>query len=527
MKLTKTKKRQATTNHMGGKAYTLTPEMALYTLVVTSVLQDAYYEKATTRLANLRALVAQVSPIFVAKLAVYAREQMYLRSTPIVLVCELAKIHRGDSLVSSTIERIVQRPDDMTELLAYYQLMNERKQSKKLHKLSKQIQKGLARAFNKFDGYQLAKYNRKGLVSLRDALFLVHPKAKDEAQQALFDQLVKGNLPVPYTWETELSSVGQAAFDDPLEKQQAKAEKWETLVMSGRLGYMALLRNLRNILLQGTEVAILATTEKLVHKGLIRRSKQLPFRFLSAYAELAKLSLEQTTTVVSSQDVEDYRQVLMAAIERALEISIENIPDLEGKTLVLSDNSGSMFGDFAGKSVVSAMSSRKTADIANLFAVICQAKAAHTKIGLFGDRLIKPRLKKEDGIFANFQQINEAAQQCGGATETGIFVMFEELIQKRKMVDRIFIFSDCQVGTGCNWFDDKSSRGNHFNKLFRAYKKINPAVITYSVDLRGYGNTLFTEGVATIGGWSEKIFNMVEACEKGSSVLEEINQLTL
>ena len=120
-----------------------------------------------------------------AKLAVYVREKMHLRSIPLVLTVELAKQHNGDGLVSKLTNRVVQRADEITELLAYYAMANVAKELKKLNKFSKQLQKGLADAFNKFDEYQFAKYNREAEVKLKDALFLVHPKAKDEAQQAI------------------------------------------------------------------------------------------------------------------------------------------------------------------------------------------------------------------------------------------------------------------------------------------------------------------------------------------------------
>jgi len=214
------REKNITTNHAGAKAYRLTPELELYTAVVTSSLSDSYYEKANERLVRIQALIRKNDPTFVAKLAVYAREKMYLRSLPLVLVTELAKIHQGDNLVSRTTNRVVQRADEITELLAYYQLANARKDTKKLNRLSKQIQKGLAEAFNKFDEYQFSKYNRSSTdVKLRDALFLVHPKAKNETQQAIFNRIAKDELSVAQTWETTLSAVGQNEFvsvDDKL-----------------------------------------------------------------------------------------------------------------------------------------------------------------------------------------------------------------------------------------------------------------------------------------------------------------------
>lgn len=155
----------------------------------------------------------------------YVREYLYLRSAPVVLLSELAKIHNGDNLVGKAVGRAVQRPDEITELLAYYQLTNQRTGAKKLNRISKQMQKGLTTAFNKFDEYQFAKYERATAVKLRDALFLIHPKAKGDAQQAVFDKIVNGTLTTPYTWEVELSALGQTNFKTEAEKTAAVRDK--------------------------------------------------------------------------------------------------------------------------------------------------------------------------------------------------------------------------------------------------------------------------------------------------------------
>jgi hypothetical protein len=180
----KTKKAE-TTNHEGARAFAMTQELELYTAVVTASLSDSFYEKGGERMKRILELIAKVDTRFLAQLAVYTREKMYLRTIPMVLAVELARVHNGDNLVKNMVNRVVGRADEITELLAYYQLANGRNEIKKLNKLSKQLQKGLAEAFNKFDEYQFAKYNRETAVSLRDALFLVHPKAKDEAQQQI------------------------------------------------------------------------------------------------------------------------------------------------------------------------------------------------------------------------------------------------------------------------------------------------------------------------------------------------------
>ena len=520
-----TKTSTETTNYMGAKAFRLSPEMELYTAVATCMVDDSYYENQTDRLTRIKNLINQCPPEFVAKLALYVRNEMNLRSIPVVLAVELAKQQSGNPLVAKTIAAMVQRADEIKEILAYYQMANQRTGIKKLNRLSKQVQKGLARAFNKFDEYQFAKYNTDAEVKLRDALFIVHPKAKDADQQMIFNKIANNSLNIPYTWETELSELGQQSFASEAEKQKAFAGKWEELVFSGKLGYMAVLRNLRNILTKGTEKAFDEALNIITDEYKIKKSKQLPFRYLSAFLETEKLKQENLAFESDSLKI----QKAIDSLEKALLISCDNIQMNEGRTAILSDNSGSMYGDTGGKSLVTAMSNRKSADIANLFAVLYWNKSKDTSIGLFGDRLIHPALNRNENLFENFKKINQEAKKCGPSTERGIFEYMDLLIKNKTIVERIVIFSDCQVGTGCNWYDHQGNKGKNFNELLAKYLKINPDVKVYSIDLRGYGNSMTRDNGNTIlvSGWSEKIFDMIYYVENGITVIEKINQTVL
>ena len=519
------KGKDTTVNYMGAKAYKMTPEMELYSIVVTCMVDDSYYESNTDRVCRIKNLIAKCSPEFVARLAVYARTEMNLRSVPIILAVELARLYSGNEIVKRAVAGVVKRADEITEILAYYQITNKREGTKKLNRLSKQIQKGLIESFNRFDEYQFAKYNTDSAVSLRDALFLVHPKAKDEVQQAVFDKIVSGQLAIPYTWETELSELGKQAFENEKAKAQAVSKKWEELVSSGQVGYMALLRNLRNIVTKSSDKALDMTLNILTNEYRIRKAKQMPFRYLSAFLEIDKLAKENSIFEGEKAKIKK----ALTALEKALVISCDNIPTCEGKTVILSDNSGSMYGDRGGKSLVSAMSERKTSDIANLFAVLYWNKCKDTYVGLFGDRLIDANLSRSVNVFENFNIINQAAKKCGPATERGIFDYMEYLIKSKTIVDRIVIFSDCQVGDGCNWYDHKGNRGENFNRLFQKYLKINPDVRVYTVDLRGYGNNMTKDNgnVILVSGWSEKIFDMIYYIEQGSSVVNEIMKIEI
>ena len=151
-----------TENHEGGMAFHQSKEMALYSLVCTMGLGSKFYEGEDEQMYRLRYLIKANDPMFVAKLAVYAREKMYLRSIPLVITVELAKIHRGDDLISRLTQRVIQRADEITEILAYYQAANERAgETKKLGKLSNQIKKGIRQVFEsgKFGEYAYGKYS--------------------------------------------------------------------------------------------------------------------------------------------------------------------------------------------------------------------------------------------------------------------------------------------------------------------------------------------------------------------------------
>lgn len=86
-------------NKESAPAYRLTPEWELYTSVVTTSLNNSFYEQEEERIERVRTLIGKCNPLFVAQLAAYARETMNLRSIPLVMAVELARIHQGDNLV--------------------------------------------------------------------------------------------------------------------------------------------------------------------------------------------------------------------------------------------------------------------------------------------------------------------------------------------------------------------------------------------------------------------------------------------
>ncbi|MDM1556280.1 TROVE domain-containing protein [Chryseobacterium indologenes] len=491
-------------NHEGAKAYVMTPAEELYSAVVTTGLSDITYEKGNDRLERIQSLIQKNDPEFVAKLAVYARKDMYLRSIPLVLVTELAKETSGTDLVSKTVDGVVQRADEITELLAYYQLANQRTETKKLNRLSKQIQKGLVKSFNKFDEYQFAKYNRKGEVTLKDALFLVHPKAKDENQQTIFNKIVYDILETPYTWEVELSALGQAKYADETEKKQAFKNKWEELIFSNKLGYMATLRNLRNILEAGVSPeAMSKVCSYLSDERAVKNSKQLPFRFLAAYRELKRVDSPYLSSVWN-------------ALEDAVLASAQNIKGFGFSTSVViaADVSGSMQKSVSPKSKVLLY------DIGLLMSMILQSQCQNVITGMFGDRWLRTPMPKH-GILQNVDALYKREGEVGYSTNG--YLVIEDLIKRKEIVDKVMLFTDTQL-----W--DSTGRGNSFENTWNRYKMIAPNAKLYIFDLAGYGRQpidIKSNDVYLIAGWSDKVFDVLNALEDQKSAIEIIEKVVL
>ena len=516
-----------TTNYEGARAYTISAEMELYTSVVTWSLNDSFYEKNEDRMNRLRGLIAKCNPVFVGKLAVYARTKMYMRSVPLVLVTELAKLHSGDNLVARVTDGVIGRADEITELLACYELLNERKGTKKLNRLSKQLQKGLSIAFNRFDEYQFGKYNSDGAIKLRDALFLVHPKAKDELQQVLFNKIVNGDLQTPYTWETELSALGQLNFDSDEAKAIAFRAKWEELIDSRKLGYMALLRNLRNIQEAAVSYAhFKKICARLADADEVAKAKQFPFRYLAAHRELinpvvtkvpAQGLVKKLTALMQGQN-KGYTGELLDTLEKAVQASAANIKgfDHETRVLLACDVSGSM------QTPVSAKSKILLYDVGLMLAMLLQSRCKNVEVGMFGNSW-KTITVPRNNILGNVQEFYRREGEVGYATNG--YLIIEDILQRKVQMDKVFMFTDCQM------YNTSSTTGDHIHALWLRYKaEVSPNAKLYLFDLKGYGQAplkILRNDVYLVAGWSDKVFEVLAALENGGSALDAIHNIEL
>lgn len=309
--------------HEGAPARHMTPMQALRRSVCSAMLWEReFYEDGEDIAARVTRLAAEVAPSDLAALAVEVRQQMKLRHMPLLLLSVLAEKGSG-ALVADTIAETIGRADELTEFLAIHAARNRVSPKAMKRVISAQMKKGLARAFLKFDEYQLAKYDRAGVVRLRDALFLCHAKPDTPEREALWKRLVEGNLVIPDTWEVALSGGAD------------KCEAFTRLLNEGKLGYLAVLRNLRNMEQAGVDPGLVRAAI-LARKGA---HNVLPFRYVAAARACPQME---------------------PALDEALSESVTQSGGFPGRTIVLVDVSGSMDCALSSRSDLTRMDAAAT-----------------------------------------------------------------------------------------------------------------------------------------------------------------------
>lgn len=325
-------------NSAGLAVPVINPEQALTRVVLASMLwEDQFYVDGIKSGDIVRSLVPKCDPVFVSILAVKARTEFKLRHIPLLLVRELA---RTGVLSHKVVDMVIQRPDEMAELLAIYWADGKTA-------ISNQLKKGLALSFAKFSEYQLAKWDKNSaIISLRDIMFLVHPVPTSPEQEDLFKRVANNELKTPDTWEVALSGGAD------------KREAFMRLMLERKLGALAFIRNLRNMKESGINEAIIRSYSTTVDVSMV-----LPFRFLAA-----------------ARIVPEYEDMLEAMLLRAC----ESIPKIAGLTAVLVDVSGSMFGR-----KVSAKSDLDRFDAAAALAIILREVCSDVCFYTFSEHTVR------------------------------------------------------------------------------------------------------------------------------------------
>lgn len=383
-----------------GQRAAVQSDIALLRRVVLANLlwEDGAYVDGESVAFAIKKLIPRCKPEDVAALAEEARLVQKLRHTPLFLASEMCKYDGTKPYVAEILPRIITRADMLTDFLAIY--WKEKKTA-----IAKCAKVGLAKAFHNFNEYKFAKYDRDGAIKLRDVMFLTHPKPRNEQEEKLFAKVASRTLDVPETWEVMLS------------RGEDKKATWTYLIENGKIGGLAMLRNIRNMREAGVD-------KKVIEKGLVelKSSMLLPMNFLQA----------------ADNNPEFKRQIEDAMIE-----SYKNLPKLKGRTLFIVDVSGSMNMPYASKSKYSRLYA--AAAMAMLAANQCEDFELVCTAGDDSRRIHSTtHIKYPSKGFDMIQQVIDSRRIVGGG---GIFTR-QCLEWCRKNIDgefdRIIVFSDSQ-----------------------------------------------------------------------------------
>jgi hypothetical protein len=424
-------------------------------------------------MVELRDLIEKLAlkdPYFVAQCIVYSRcKGEGMRSinhlaaallAPFIAGQEYAKRFYGKWDKKNDRGGCIYRPDDMSEIKDVYSTLNS-------GTLSNAMKKGFASYINSMDAYQLTKY-KKTVIDISN---LVHPKSsvtvKDENGNDVnvLNAIMKGINIVADTWETAQSEAGQevakAVREGKLSKEkaeqvlkEAKEENWKSLLNDGKLGILAALRNIRNILKVSSDNEVIKKLCDLLSNGeLIRSGLIMPYQIDMAYE------------IVKSLNVSYEQREVLNALSKGYTQAVPNLASvMPGRTAVLVDCSGSM-----GWQCKSQFTCRSTAkDKASLIAATI-AKSTNADVFVFGSYTKKFNYSPNEDVFSMAKSI--AYEDLGG---TNIGRAFDDLSQR---YDRIILLSDNECNTG-------NTVSNAYQKYIRR-TGANPHV--YCIDLCMYG----------------------------------------
>jgi 60 kDa SS-A/Ro ribonucleoprotein len=443
---------QKKVTHEGAQAYFINSKQQLERTISACLLwENSFYESGESVADRINSLVKVTDPNFVLDMALKARNDMKLRHVGLFLVASLEKqfkTHAAKNRVDDVLAEIIQRPDELTEFLALY-WEGKQPNAKKTLMLTAAVKRGLARAFGKFNEYQLAKYNNtEKAYKLKDVFRLLcdnsipkfYPRAKFAELRGLWDKLMKDQLAVPDTWETQLS----AGAD--------KKETFTRLIEEKKLGAMALLRNLRNMIESGVD-------EKMVRNAILTANaeKVLPFRFITA----AK-----------------YGQKFEPELEQLMFKCLAGNDKLAGKTALLIDKSGSMYGP-----KISAKSELDRFEAASALAMLLREVCESSVVIAFGSTPHTVPSRRGFGLRDAIVQ-----SHAGGGTNTED----AKKLADKEGYDRIIIVTDEQSHQALS----------------------TPKGKGYVVNVASYQNGVGYGPWNHIDGWSEAIVNYILAFEK-------------
>ena len=510
---------------------------------------DNKCDNVRIKLINLSEKIILIDPEFILKMALFTRRVLNIRVTANFLVALAAFMKECRKYIKKYYQETIILPSDWIDVAELYTSLGDKNIG--FSALPVCLRKAMTKKFPKFDTYQIGKYNKKPKkkagkdsdneddetklyerqhftlkqlirkIHISDPPDIVMPilgKKYPETQEQFYRSRLSGlwdesragkrmKVPTPYTWETQLAAKGN------------NSETWKELILSRKLPYMAMLRNLRNIIQSGVKDNI----HKIVQKKLcspedVKRSKQFPFRFLSAYAVLDSLNAEPGKTISWSTTPDFEQEKLLdsykACLDKAVQLAaINNVKPIKGSLLLMFDCSSQMDEQCSAKGFGL---TRTIREVAGLMTLMCMFSSEHCDIVYYNYNNVMKGEKIETGgeilkFLPTFVLASQAANeklQSGQGAYMSISDFWAEITSKERHYDTII-----QIAPTCTGF-------SVYRDLYR--EKVNSEVLAVQIDLKSKTTELVDKYMThrndvVLSGFSDQMLQYIS--QRGSGEL--------
>ena len=475
--------------HEGGAAYAKSVEMEWTNMLFSSFLSGGFYENENDQLSRFDALtdemVKKYGAVFAAKAAVFARNELGMRSISQYLAAKVNALSFDGK--RAFYSKFFRRPDDVAEVFAAIDSLGDKR--------SHGLVRGASDYIRGLNDYSIMKYQMKDKkYNMFDLVNITH------AHSAVIDMYKANSLSTPNTWETRIS----AAKSD-----EEKAYVWVDLVTSGSLGYLALIRNLRNIIRvcgltdSGKQFIQTDLCRAIVNKMAITKSRIFPYQIFIAYKQLKNCSYS------------DFH--VFAALEKAFLTAIDNMPPFYDRNAIVLDVSGSMDASISTNSSVSIL------EAGACYAAALYLSGSDFEVYKFADRACHcvdiNRAMSPFGLIERLCSNDNCG--CGTFVTTAFQCMNEHY-------DRIFLISDCQAMDTDEWWlsTPTITVSDALHNYIEAYGETH----VYSYDLGNYHSTIDNPDsgrITMLTALNDKVFSLLDYFEGNKDVVDFINNLTI
>lgn len=479
-----------TVNEAGGKAYKLSDKAALAQYALTGTFNGVFYASDEDQLKKVLELADKCDPEFVAKLAVYAREEGFMKDMPAFLAAVVSS--KDTALLQKIFTRVVDSPKMVRNFM---QIVRSGATGRK--SFGTRPKKLLQAYFENLTDDQLFRASIGNDPSLADMIKMVRPKPGDKKRSALYAYLLdkeynqKDLLPLARAFEDfkkdpvgELPGVPFEMLTSlPLTKKHWKELAQNMTWAQTRINLNTMLRH--GVLEDKDMVEFVAN--KLQNEDLIKKAKAFPYQLFAAFKNVES----------------NMPQKITLALQKAAEIAIQNVPEFDGQVYVCCDISGSMHSPATGGRG-SATTKVSCLDVAALMSAAVLRKNPEATVIPFSDHVVPCELNPLDSVMTNTQKL--ASLPSGG---TNCASPLQMLNKKNAKGDLVIVVSDNQ-----SWHNSGHVyyNGTAFANEWATFKKRNPKAKLVELDIQPYATSQVSSGqdILQCGGFSDNIFNVVK-----------------